>query len=615
MDYATLKSLKPGEFEDAADAYRGASAMASEAKDRVEQRISARMRRDLSGKTASAALRQLRQVGKNFHYAQTECGLLATALNGLAFELKAAQKKLESALDSLGEGFKVREDGSVYYPPPKEKVDGKLPAGGVVTGHAAGRDSGVLDPSGPANDAATALERQADMLDPNQNPNRARAQRIANRIAAAVQEATEVDQKWAPKLRRLRADDDLTVSKSDWMDVQKDTRSVRETSEDYLGHIAEDPPKKGSPQENASWWKGLPQDAKHAYVSVHPASVGAMDGLPSDVRDEANRTVLAERRAAYQTELQSIPPPPPTMAGNSYERSKWKEEHEGRIKHLERALDGMDAIQRRFDRTGDRGLPEAYLLGFDPEGTRDGRVIIANGNPDKADHTGVYVPGTTTNMGNIGGGPDDSGGGNLERSENLWRGSQQLEPSGSMSTITWFDYNAPDSIIPIKDGDLVPEASRAGYAQEGAPALSDFMRGIEVAQGGSEGHSTLIGHSYGSTVIGEAAKGRGDGDPLADDIVAVGSPGMQVSRARELGIDSDRVWGMASSFGQDPVPSMGRLVGLGEDSVVPTDREFGGNIMRSDSESHSGYWDEGSISLMNQAAVIAGARGEVDLDR
>ena len=330
MDYATLKALRPSQFEDAADGYRAANAMASEAKDRVEQQISVKMRKTLGGEAASAALGQLREVGKNFHYAQTECGLLATALNSLAYDLRTAQKKLEKALESLGKGFKVLEDGSVYYPPPKEKVDGKHPEGGTVTGRTPGKDTGVLDPSKPAHDAATALDRQANMLDPNQNPNRARAQEIADDIAAAVQEATAADQKWAPKLRRLKADDDLTVSKSDWVDAQKDMASVKKSADAYLDHIAKDPPKNGTPTQNASWWKELPRDAKDAYTSLHPASVGAMNGLPSDVRDEANRTVLAEKRAAYQTELQAIPEQPRQTPGNGHERSQWEKKYGGR---------------------------------------------------------------------------------------------------------------------------------------------------------------------------------------------------------------------------------------------------------------------------------------------
>ena len=122
-----------------------------------------------------------------------------------------------------------------------------------------------------------------------------------------------------------------------------------------------------------------------------------------------------------------------------------------------------------------------------------------------------------------------------------------------------------------------------------------------------------MGHSYGSTLVGEAAKGDGRA-PIADDIIAVGSPGLQVSRANELGIEADHVWGMGSPFVKDQVPTMGKLMGLGEDSTVPTDPDFGGNVMHSDSPGHSGYWEGNSVSLQNQAAVISGRYDEVDLD-
>lgn len=74
MDYATLESLSPGRFEDAADAYRSASSTAGESKHRLEHQISVRMRKKLGCEAAEAALGQLRRLARNFHYAQTECG-------------------------------------------------------------------------------------------------------------------------------------------------------------------------------------------------------------------------------------------------------------------------------------------------------------------------------------------------------------------------------------------------------------------------------------------------------------------------------------------------------------------------------------------------------------
>ncbi|WP_308283355.1 hypothetical protein [Streptomyces hygroscopicus] len=399
MDYATLTSLNPSEFEDAAGGYKTVGDMAGQAKDDVENRIIASVRKTtdgqsvLEGHAADAAVTQLRKLATNFHYTQVECALITTALNSLAYELRAAKDKLDAAVeDAEAQKFTVGPDGSVSYPAAGDKVDGKVPEGGTVTGSAKGKPTNQpIDPTGDANDAADALERQAANIHPN--PNFGRAVAIANRIAQAVYDATQADEKWAPKLRTLKADDDLSVAAEDWIDAKKDTREVRSGAKEYLGEI-KPPPKDGDPKSNADWWKGLSEQEKADYISMHPDSVGNLNGLPADVRDEANRAIFEEKRAEYQTQYKNIPeePKPKYVSSGramrySDEWLEWRQKYEGRRAHLKSALEGMKAIQKRFDRTGEGGLPEAYLLRFDPND--DGRVVLANGNPDTADHTAL----------------------------------------------------------------------------------------------------------------------------------------------------------------------------------------------------------------------------------
>ncbi|RDG38983.1 alpha/beta hydrolase [Streptomyces corynorhini] len=597
MDFTTLKSLKPSAYEDAAGGYQAAVAMASRTKDEIENGIAAALRGSLRGEAAEAALRELGQLRKNFHYIQIECGLVSTALRAFAADVLPAKRKLDAAVaDAVARAFTVGPGGSVGYPAAGAEVDGRLPKGGAA--------------NGTTDETARAVNRQAAGFDPN--PNLAYAQDCADRIASAIEEATAVDRKWAPHLRRLEADDDLTVSAADLADAADDMDNLRGAAASYLDDLKA-PPKDATPEANAAWWHALTPEEQADYLALFPDRVGAMDGLPSDVRDEANRTVLDERRGRYQLELDAIPPEPadrlralgPDVVAYSDEWLAWRDKYKDRKEHLEASLKGMDAIQARFDRTGS-GLPEAYLLGFDPEANGDGRVILANGNPDTADHTAIYVPGTKSKLSRIG---DGDTFGDLGRSERLWATSQSMAPDRRISTITWLDYDAPDDI---------PHATMSSYSDKGGPTLREFLDGNKTAHEystGSSAHTTVIGHSYGSTVVGVATRSGGmlDGS-MADDIVVAGSPGMRVDRAADLGLRPGHVWAMGASWDDQVVRQGGRLVGLGDNLTIPTDESFGGNIVESDSTDHSGFWNRNSTSLRNQAAVVTENFEKVELE-
>lgn len=592
MDLSTLKTIKPSEYEGVADAYRATGDMASAAKDTIDNQICAGIRNQLKGEAANAAARELRELSKNFHYAQTECGLVSTALNGFAFDVAVAKQRLEAAIeDARADHCTVNANGSVTYPAGKKPGDEKTADGGTVTGSAGGS---------PTSDA---LERQAANMHPN--PNYGRATAYANRIADALKEATDADEKWAPKLRALKADDDLKVSERDWADAQSDMGGVREAGKSYLDSLPE-PPKDGSPKDNASWWNGLSPEERAAWLSLRPGTVGALDGLPSTVRDEANRVVLSEKQGELQLELDSIPKPPANewtwiKAGQMPSRvhtdewMAWYNKYGDRYEQLDKSLKGMQSIQDRFAQTGEEGLPEAYLLGFSPEG--NGRAIVANGNPDTADHQAVYVPGTTSNLGGISG--------DIGRMVNVWRVADAAPGNDSVSTITWLGYDAPQNIV--KDSPF------SHYANDGAPAFNHFMDGLDASHtGDSDPHRTAIGHSYGTTLIGSAAR---QGDLNADDVILAGSPGVQVPKAEQLDVPSGHVWNQEADG--DPVPDIGRYGHGGTDWdgpwTIPSDERFGANQMTTDTEGHSDYWKEKSDSLWNQGQVVAGNSDNVKL--
>ncbi|MFD8894964.1 alpha/beta hydrolase [Streptomyces sp. NPDC059566] len=610
MDYATLKAFKPSEFEEAADGYRTLGNSAQAAKEHVENAVATGMRKWLSGKAADAAQQQLQALAKNFHYTQTECGVISTALNGFAYDMAAAKRKLEAAIaDAQADGCKVNDDGSVAFPAGQKPGAEKASEGGTVTGGAGG------------NETSDALERQAANIHPN--PNYGKAMGYANRIADALKEATDADAKWEPKIRALKADDDLTVSASDWTDATSDAGGVRGAAEAYLGTI-KPPPKNDWPQDNANWWNGLTEEQREAYISMHPASIGGLDGLPSAVRDDANRLVLAEQRAAKQVEYDAWLKKEPEhykpyispitgreVKGAMVPTEEWKEWEEKR-KEIENGSKGMDDIQKRFDSyTGESNRP--YLLGFD--GKDMGRAIVSIGNPDTADNVVTYVPGTFAELKSIDG--------DINRAVLLQAEAERQDAAHSTASIVWLGYDAPQGIT--------TDATETKWADNAREPLGNFIQGIEEANHRESGvNQTLLGHSYGSLVVGEAMSMHVD--LPVDNAIMVGSPGVGVDHAKDLNIPPDRVFAATADWDLINIapPPAGPLAPLNpkaymelfdDHSIVhgtdPTSDDFGGQVFEvpdgklplTDWElmpAHSQYWEATPLGSLGK--IVTGGR-------
>lgn len=170
----------------------------------------------------------------------------------------------------------------------------------------------------------------------------------------------------------------------------------------------------------------------------------------------------------------------------------------------------------------------------------------------------------------------------------------------SVSMITWIGYDAPE-FTATDPGSVTAR----GRAEDAAPDLRQFVAGTHASHDGPPSHTTVIGHSYGTTVVGAAAAG---GNGLgADDVVAIGSPGMTVDHASDLQMDPEHVW--VGTANDDGVANSTAGYTLGRNPMI---EPFGGNNIGIDTHGHSGYWDEKSKSLANQGAIIAGKQpGEV----
>ncbi|MFD6973260.1 alpha/beta hydrolase [Streptomyces sp. NPDC059949] len=498
MTWQQLRDLKPQEFTEAATAWADASTRADAARDR----ISVGMIKSLEGQegmSARSANDRLKRLDRNFDYIHTECGLIRTTLNSLAHELSEEQVRLKAALEEASErGYTVHADGSVQYPQGGENLLTKEPVpGGSVRGvdkplYLQGADT---HPLGKA------------PFPTNANPHHAVAQEIATRIMDVLKAAQGVDSRFTQALNRLKAPDGLEVTDATWADAAGDAAVVRKEAADYLRDTI---PEGSSPADRNSWWSGLTDDQRAELLATYPDVIGSLDGVPSEVRDEANRDNLA------------------LLMGKLSEQDDEKSQTQ---------LAGMRSIDNQL-RNPLPGDPPMYLLGIGDQG--GGRAIVAFGNPDTSRNVSAYVPGLGTAL------DAEFARNDVERARATAKGAQEHDKSSA--SIVWLGYDAPQ--LPAEKVLDNTDVMFKEHAEKGAPAYNQFMSGISATNQNPDPHVTAIGHSYGSLTVGQAALQSG-GIPGVDDIVLVGSPGTGAQHADQLGVGKEHVYVGASDH--DPV--------------------------------------------------------------
>jgi len=341
-----------------------------------------------------------------------------------------------------------------------------------------------------------------------------------------------------------------------------------------------------SPAEARRWWDGLTAGQRQWLLATEPSWLAPLDGIPAADRDAANRLLLDERRAELDRAL-----------GLAHGRG---------LKRLSDLKNGLDALADRL--AGEDG-PRAYLLRLDLAG--EGRTVIALGDPDRADNVLTHVPGMTSELASFGG--------ELSRAERVAERATELDPAASTSGVLWLDYDAPD---------FLDEAASARQAEQAAPALRRFQDGLRADHTGPAARQVVLGHSYGSLVVGKAATGAGLD---ADDVIFVGSPGVGVDSAGGLRVPSGHVWSSTSKTdviqyaavspggflrslaGSDGLPFGAPLLALAQPEPDlwfghnPSDPAFGAHVFASQpGGGHLGYWDQGKPALDALAAITLG---------
>ncbi len=524
--YARLLKQDFSDSEAAEKAWHRLSTTMDELGARHRAKVTGPLHAHWQGDDADAALYYLENLESRFGIARTETMAISEALGITRAKMFLAQDRLRMVVKELeSERFYVDDEGCVH--PPKDREE---PREG---------------------------ESRQDRFDLF-----AKIETYQGKVNDAIDKAYKASEEGSKALYELTGD----ILQGNIDDAAGEARDdVQQASKDMHTELGKPHPP-GGPKDAAEWWKNLPEGQREAYAALHPEIIGRTDGLPSTVRDDANRLALEQELSA--------------MENYEYHDKYSTDDYNKR-------LNNMLMLQRELEKhDGAEGNKKLYVLNYDSEG--DGKAVIAMGNPDTADNVGVQVPGTATTM--------ESTSGQLGRIEKLQRSAENADPTAKTSMVYWLGYDAPE--IPVAEAGNLDVAGK-GRAEDASPDLRNFTHGLRASHEGSDrANLTVIGHSYGTTVVGISASKNGGLD--ADNICVVGSPGMGVDHAKDLNIDPDHFYtGVAED---DPIRNVTDM-SLG---TTPNKSDFGGTRFKVDTHGHSGYWNDGSDSLDNQGKIIAG---------
>ncbi|UEA50378.1 alpha/beta hydrolase family protein [Mycobacteroides abscessus] len=355
------------------------------------------------------------------------------------------------------------------------------------------------------------------------------------------------------------------------------------------------------PKQFTQAWNALSPEEKEAqYQKDH--FIGNHPGMPFEDKTKFNERHLGELTHAAQANVDQLQSRVDQLA-----RQQYMGDHSAAT-GKEAAELGPKLQAAKYDLARYQGVQEAMKT---PEGTPKrylgliddkGHAAVSIGNPDKATRNAVLVPGTGEDLTGIAG--------DTKRSLEMYNAALRADPNlqaGDVAVTSWLGYDRPMSVV--------TEAPWPSYAHNGAGALDSFEDGMRASHLGPPSLDTVIGHSYGTTLVGGAASG---GHHLsADNIVAVASPGMLVDHAKDLSINSGgSVFVMTDPHDPIAPANLFTQFTLGPD---PTSADFGGTALYAGTNlgigpekgfpslaAHSGYWTPGTPALANLGAVIAG---------
>lgn len=360
-----------------------------------------------------------------------------------------------------------------------------------------------------------------------------------------------------------------------------------------------EPPKNGTPEQNAAWWATLSDEERAAAANDPVNRIGNLDGVPATARSTANKLALARTKKDFQQRLKRLrdelrhegkdnPGGFQVRAGHNSRMAMLK----AKISNLEQKINALNSIGNVLNKGG------RQLVHLDPN-KQLVEAAVANGNIDTAKNVAVFTPGFQTNI--------SSGSlvGYDQNMDDLRRISGRITGSpGQTATVTWIGYQPPQA-----DGRMAWPTTSVGSpyeAKEGGDSLAKFYNGVSAVHDSNHRplHLTALGHSYGAVTTGYALNHK----THVDDAVLFGSPGQGASTLNvpeghlyQEHAEHDYVPRLYGTLG--PSPYYDSRVS-GDYQGLSTDQSSHGSV----SYGHEQYLKRGTTSLYNMAAVTTGHR-------
>lgn len=350
------------------------------------------------------------------------------------------------------------------------------------------------------------------------------------------------------------------------------------------------------------WWKSLSQGEKDRLIAEHPPELGNLNGVPVEARNRVNLTVMSDdlHRVEDTATNHGVTADDVTRNPHEYGLSATAIT---RYTNAHRAREGLSVAVTAVDER--RNHPEVFLLRYQPEAFGgEGAAAVAMGNPDTAANTAFLVAGLGSNL-------RDGTLADLD-GVHLYGESARADWNAKTAVITWMGYDAPDTWYD-------PGLWAPNMARTGGQALAVDVNALASTHVGTPTHMTVVGSSYGSTAVADAAAAGG---MRADDVVLVGSPGTDLAHSAadfHLPTDGHLYVGAASAdavtWSPDRVTGPGligpTLAGLGPDPAVDG---YGSTRFKAEVpgasinpvHDHLHYFDDRSESLFSIADVVSG---------